>query len=153
MVLCGATADSIACFPSRQHPTPNQLLPRAQRTALPIDDALVGNTAIRTAIDYRGKKVVAAYAPVSTTGLGILSKVDAADLYGPINNLLIQSMKVLVLFLIAGAAILRRQITPVIDTLVELQRLAQTSERRAARGELRLKTITDHLPALISYID
>ena len=153
VLLCGSTTNTIACFPSRLHPTPNYLKPRASRASLPIDDALIGNSAIRTAIDYRSKKVVAAYAPLGTTGLGIISKVDAADLYDPINTLLWQSMTVLVTFLVIGVAILRHHIKPVISRLVETQNAAVTSEARAMRGERRLKAITDHLPALIGYID
>ena len=153
VVLCGATADTVACFPSRLHAAPNFLSPRATRAALPIDDALDGQTGIRTAIDYRGKKVVAAFAPVGTTGLGVVSKVDAAELYAPINLLLGRALAALTLSLIVGGVVLRRQIAPVIAALVESQRVAQDSENRAQRGERRLQAITDHLPALISYID
>ena len=153
VVLCGTAADTIACFPSQLHKAPNFLPPRAQRGALPIDDALDGKTAIRSAIDYRGKKVVAAFSPVGSTGLAVVSKVDAADLYEPINSLLVRALTVLTVSLIIGAALLRRQIAPVIASLLESQRQAQDNENRAQRGERRLKTITDHLPVLISYID
>ena len=153
VILCGTTADSVACFPSHLHATPNFLQPRAQRGALPIDDALEGKTAIRTAIDYRGKKVVAAFSPVGSTGLGVVSKVDAADLYEPINSLLVHALTVLAISLVIGGALLRRQIAPVIASLVESQREAKDNENRAQRGERRLQAITDNLPALISHID
>ena len=157
VLLCGNHDVTIACFPSRLHATPIFLKPRALRAALLIDDALDGRTAvrtvIRTAIDYRGKKVVAVYAPVGSTGLGLVSKVDAAELYGPINSLLGRAMVVLALSPVAGGLLLRRQIAPVIAALVESQRVARESETRAQRGELRLHAIADHLPALISYID
>ena len=153
LVLCGANAVTVACFPSRLNASPFFLTPRALRAALPIDDALDGRTAIRTAIDYRSKKVVAAYAPVGSTGLGVVSKVDAAELYEPINSLLGRALAVLTLSLVAGGMLLRRQIAPVIAALVESQRVARESENRAQRGERPLHAIADHMPALISYID
>lgn len=146
IVICGDAGRSVACFPSKLHPSPLILAPLVDRIRLPVDDALAGKTDIRTGTDYRGKNVVAAYSHIGATGLAFVSKVDTVDLYQPINFLLSRSLIVLCISLMIGILILRKVVGPLLDDIVK-------SETRASRSEKQLKETTENLPALIAYID
>lgn len=106
------TENRMACFPLRFKPdafTPPRVI---DGEPLPMDYALRGLTGTVKSRDYRRQIVIAAYAPVGRNGLGLVAKMDAAELYEPIRDQL-QIMSVLIFFmLIAGTLLLRLQIRP-----------------------------------------
>ncbi len=144
--MCGRQADAVACFPSKFRPTPWVLPPESERGRLVLDDALDGREGVRHAKDYRGVAALVAYAPLGTTGLAIMSKVDTTDIYQPIDNLIWRSLVVLAVSLVSGVVLLRKVVGPLVSAI------AQT-EARASNSERRMKAITDNVPALIGFID
>lgn len=146
IVICGYLDEGIGCFPSRLHPSPLLLPPRAKRRQLPVDEALAGTTKSRVGNDYRGKATVAAYELIGDTGLALLSKVDAVQIYAPINALLIKTLAVLAVALTVGTVLLRNLIGPLVKEIV-------TSQSDALKVSRRLKAITDNIPVLIGFLD
>ncbi|MES2830539.1 MAG: GGDEF domain-containing protein [Pseudomonadota bacterium] len=146
VVLCGTYRDTIACYPSKLHPTVLLLKPRTERRALPVDEALTGKSAIRTARDYRGENVVVAYSSIGSTGLALLTKVDTVEIYRPINTLILRSVIVLIVSLAIGMFLMRKTVGPLVKAILE-------SENNAVRLARRMKSITDNVPILIGFVD
>lgn len=144
--ICGKLNDRITCFPSKFYASPRTLPALGNRPRLPVDDALDGLSGIRNAADSRGVMSLHAYAQLGNTGLVVLSKVDTADIYQPINNLIWRSLIVLAISLAIGVLLLRKTVGPLINAMSQ-------SKARAVGSERRLKAITDNVPALIGFID
>jgi len=53
----------------------------------PDTEAVLGNTGIVEAFDYRGEKVLAAYTYIPQTGWGFVAKQDIREVYGPVYQL------------------------------------------------------------------
>lgn len=77
--------DSIVFLLNHRHYDLDNLqpIPWNARIAEPMRLALSGKSGIITALDYRGEKVVAAYEPVSELNMGIVAKIDLAEIRAP----------------------------------------------------------------------
>jgi len=120
MVLCMSRQERLHCFP-------NQLNPRAFSTSpvnvagepLPMTRALRGESGVIVTRDYRAQNVVAAYGPIGDLGLGMVVKIDAAEVFQPIREQL-QIVVALLLVLVAGGTLLlRSQVRPLATRLRE----------------------------------
>jgi len=60
-----------------------EILPFDSPLALPMHNALSGFSGTLIGTDYRGVTVVAAYAPVPELGIGVVSKIDLAEIRDP----------------------------------------------------------------------
>jgi PAS domain S-box-containing protein len=58
-----------------------------QPRAIPIQEALKGNTGSGISTDYRGEKVVAVWQPMPALGWGIVAKIDASEAFAPATTL------------------------------------------------------------------
>ncbi len=65
---------------------------------IPIQHAVSGNTGIGESVDYRGKKVVAAWTNIPFLDWGLVAKIDAQEEYAIVTNL--QRMIVMILAVI-----------------------------------------------------
>lgn len=134
--LCApATAENrMACFPLRFRPDPFTSPRMINGEPLPMDYALRGLSGTVKSRDYRRQIVIAAYAPVGRLGLGLVVKMDAAELYEPI-RVQLQFMSVLIFFMVvAGTLLLRLQVKPLARRLVASEqqlKLALDSSRLA----------------------
>ena len=107
--------------------------------ALPMNYALEGKTGIIFAQDYRRKKVVAAYAPVGTYGLGMVLKIDQTELYSPVTAQLKFIALLLTALVIFGGALLYLLVTPLVRKLVD-------SRRELFENGSKLQAILDNAP-------
>jgi signal transduction histidine kinase len=75
--------------PLRHDPAaaPNRRLQIGSTMGLPIQKAVSGETGVGQSIDYRGRKVVAAWRPVPTPGWGLVAKIDAEEAFADVTNL------------------------------------------------------------------
>ncbi len=103
-------------------------VPFASRLAEPARRALAGRSGTVIGLDFRGVEVLAAFAPVASLGLGVVTKVDLSDIRAP--------------FLraggIAGAIAL---LLIVLGTLTFL-RITNPMRRRLAESEARFRGIS-----------
>lgn len=86
---------------------------------LPMNYALNGKSGIIFAKDYRREQVVAAYAPVGTFGLGMVIKIDQAELYQPVINQLKFIVPLLAVLVVAGMLLLHILVRPLVRKLVD----------------------------------
>ena len=79
-----------------------------EKYALPMQKALSGESGSGGSVDYRGKKVLAAWRPIKSTGWGFVAKIDKAEAFLPIEKLrkLLIAALLLSILLIAAAALL-----------------------------------------------
>lgn len=145
-LVCGRRGADRVCFPSRLNPSVTVLPPPEPRGRRPLDDALDGLSGVRTTADLQGGTAVVAFTPLGATGLVVLSKVDALEIYKPINYLLTRSLAVLAVSLAVGVLLMRKTVGPLVSAIAR-------SESRAVDSERRLKSITDNVPALIGFVD
>lgn len=120
---------------------------------LPMDYALNGATGLIHTQDYRREKVVAAYEPVSSFGLGMVLKIDQAELYFPVIAQLKFVGPLLAALVMAGMLLLNFLVTPLVRKLVHSERVARDANVQLHNSESQLRLITDAVPALIAYVD
>jgi PAS domain S-box-containing protein len=122
-------------------------------TPLPMNHALLGNTGIIAAKDYRGEQVVAAYIPVAPAGFGMVLKIDQKELYSPTLNEVKDILPLLAGLMIAGMLLLHILVAPLVRKLVRSEKDARAAGDLLRSSESQLRDITDNTPALLSYID
>ncbi|MDO8597579.1 MAG: PAS domain S-box protein [Sulfuricaulis sp.] len=122
MGLCALRGKTSHCFPQRFAPRgfTNSLV-GVTGEPFPMAHALQGRTGTITTRDYLGHNVIAAYGPVGSLGLGMVVKMDTAEVFQPIREQL-QLTALLVAILVAGGMLLlRAQIKPLAQRLVDAE--------------------------------
>ncbi len=131
--VCAPAGENMHCFPFRS--TGGKVLlnlpPRLNGRPIPMSYALAGKTGVIHTKDYRGREVIAAYAPLGTLGLGVVLKIDSAELYEPIAETLGRLLAVLTLLLAAGIVVLRLQVLPLVRKMVK-----EIHERKQAEAQI-----------------
>lgn len=67
--------------------TLTEAIPIGSEVALPAQKAILGERGSGVSIDYRGKKVLAAWRPIPSTKWGVVVKIDQDEVYVPIERL------------------------------------------------------------------
>jgi protein-histidine pros-kinase len=138
--LCVRREERLHCFPTRFTKTVFETpLVNLAGLPLPITRALRGDTGVIVTQDYRNHNVVAAYGPVGNLGLGMVAKVDAAEIFQPIRDQLQLVAGLLLLLVTAGTLLLRLQVKPLVTKLIDIG-------SRAQRQEQRTKELLDSAP-------
>jgi PAS domain S-box-containing protein len=147
LVLCASLGINMQCFPTTLNPK-SFTLPKksAQGVSLPMTHALEGETGFITAQDYRGQKVVAAYAPVGTLGLGMDLKMDSAELYASVWSQLHYLIPLLAGVLVIALLLLRWLLAPLVLRLVR-------SEAQAREMSASLRDSERHMQAVLDKVD
>jgi diguanylate cyclase (GGDEF)-like protein/PAS domain S-box-containing protein len=136
MALCAAEGDGLQCFPLRSNPKPSHITREVNGRALPMSHALDFETGVVESLDYLNHRVMAAYGPVGFTGLGMVIKIDAAELNQPLGNRFGYAMLLLFALVVAGVFLMRRQLTPLTDAL-------KKSREEAARVAQQFKAAAE----------
>ncbi len=124
--LCSADDRLLYCAPLRLRQGVYEIPRRPGGRPLPMDLAIEGKTGVVQTLDYRRQQVLAAYTPVSDMGLGLVLKIDTAELFQPLRNQLAYIVLLKLMLLGAGVFVLRLAVTPL------------TSKLRASRQQLSL---------------
>lgn len=139
MGLCALREGQLLCFPQRLNPrvfsTP---LVNAAGEPFPATRAVRGEIGVIVTRDYRAQNVVAAYGPVGDWGLGMVVKIDAAEVFQPIREQLLIVIGSLFLLVVGGTLLLRSHVRPLATKLVdaETQARSRTAELEVANREL-----------------
>lgn len=100
----------------RQNPKP---VPLNSNLAEPMRLALSGKSGTVIDLDYRGVKVLAAHEPVAVLDLGIVAKIDLAEIKAPFVRTGLISGFFGIFMIILGAALFLRITNPMIKTMKE----------------------------------
>jgi len=131
MGICVQRDKELHCFPQRLSPqafsTP---LVNTVGDALPMTRALRGEKGTTVTRDYRAENVVAAYGPVGDLGLGMVVKVDAAEVFQPIREQLQLVLGLLFVLVAGGTLLLRSHVRPLATRLVDAEAQARAQEQK-----------------------
>lgn len=114
-------------------------VPWNSKLAEPMRRALSGQSGAVIGLDYRGVKVLAAYEPVKVLDLGIVAKIDFAEIQAPFLRAIFFSAGIAVALIAIGAAIFFKITNPLID---RLQRTVTSLEKALSE----VKTLRGILP-------
>ena len=98
--------------------------------------ALDHEIGVREMLDYRNHRVLAAYGPVGFTGLGMVIKMDAAELNQPLGKRFGYAMLLLFALVVAGVLLLRRRLEPLTEAL-------QNAREEASRVAMQFKSAAE----------
>jgi len=127
--------DSIVFLLSHRHgdlgsPKP---VPFESELAEPMRRALLGQSDTVTGLDYRGVKVIAAHEPVAEVDLGIVAKIDIAEVRGPFIKASLFGLGPALLAILLGSALFLRVSNPILQRLREAnEQLEQRVQERTA---------------------
>jgi PAS domain S-box-containing protein len=142
MGLCVLREERLHCFPQRLNPQVFSVpLVNIAGESLPATRALRGETGTVITRDYRAQNVVAAYGPVGDLGLGMVVKVDAAEIFLPIREQLLLTLGLLLLLVAGGTLLLRSQVKPL---ATELMRSAGALRENEERFRMVLSGVRDY---------
>ena len=124
--LCFSKGEGMSCFPQRFNPRTFALALYGQDgRPLPITHALWGETGMVKARDYRRQQVIAAYGPVGVLGLGMVVKMDAAELLAPAREQLLIILAACALLVVGGAVVMQRLMRPMAQRMVHAEEEAR----------------------------
>jgi diguanylate cyclase (GGDEF)-like protein len=124
--LCSADDRLLYCAPLRLRRGVYEIPRRPGGKPLPMDLAIEGKTGVVQTLDYRRQQVLAAYTPVGDMGLGLVLKIDTAELFKPLRDQLAYIVPLMLLLLGAGVFVLQLAVKPL------------TAKLRASRLQLSL---------------
>lgn len=141
-VLCGARDEErMACFPRRFTRTAEVLPRRIDGVSLPMDYALAGGTGVIVAPDYRRDRVIAGFAPVGRTGLGVVLKMRLDEFYVPLGQDLGAWWRWYFAVALAAALLVASQVRPVAQRLVQSERMSRERSEALSRSERALREL------------
>lgn len=146
LALCKLFGAQIQCFPTNLNPQvfSNDMI-TPEGVPLPMTHALEGHTGYITTRDYRKQEVVAAYSPVDDYGLGMVLKIDSAELYAPVWSQFLLLLPLMVGAVIAALLLLRWLLTPLVTRLVQSEQEACAANVRLSDSENRVRMLLDNL--------
>lgn len=146
LALCAPAATGMQCFPTTLNPRAFTFGTRsASGEKLPMTHALAGKTGFIIAQDYRQQQVVAAYGPVKRLGLGMVLKMDRAELYAPVRDQARYLLPILAGVLAVAVLLLRWQLAPLVARLVRSEREARETVARLRDSETRVQAILNNV--------
>jgi PAS domain S-box-containing protein len=129
------------------HPPP---LDFASSLAEPMRRALKGMSGTLIGLDYRGETVVAAYEPVAILGLGIVAKIDIAEIRTPFIRSGMAALGFAMLVILVGVALLSRLGPPLIEKLESHSRTLEHEIEQRKQQEREAHTTNTFLDTVIN---
>jgi len=144
MVVCAPLGEGMQCFPSILSAAVIKVKSvGADGKPLPMSYALRGKSGIIYARDYRRQDVVAAYSPIGSLGLGMVLKLDTDELYQPVREQFYYVLPLLMLTVLLGGLLLRWQVMPLVQKLVQSEHDAHVANLRLQESESRVRAVVD----------
>jgi len=135
--LARLEGDNIVFLLSHRHNEPEEMaeaIPLSSELAEPMKRALKGRSGTVIGLDYRGAVVLAAHEPVAEINLGIVAKIDLAEIRSPFIRAGMIATGSAVLLIIFGAALFLRITNPLIRRLEESEAETRAIVETAVSG-------------------
>jgi diguanylate cyclase (GGDEF)-like protein len=159
VAVCGFNQGNKVCFPTRFRPG-GRVSRVVSPPVLPTDRALSGERGTQLVMDHRGEATYSSFTPLAGFDLGLVVKVDEAELLAPMQDHLAVGLALLILLSAAGAVLIRLQLRPLTKELINARRRAdaEVASRAAAEAEIRLanrrlQMVSDNASILIAFLD
>jgi len=148
-----SSATTARCFPQARNPVFYSLPISVNGKTLPIGLALQGRIGTAAAVDYRGKDVIASFAPLAGTRLGPVIKQDASELFfAPIRQRLLLVLPMLGALVGVGLWLVRSQVLPLAVNLSRSERAAHEAHDLLALTEAGVRAAHDEIAAIVGGI-
>ncbi|MDP1680424.1 MAG: EAL domain-containing protein [Burkholderiales bacterium] len=149
--LCAAEdSNYVQCFPTKNSPRIATHLPRREAAAsTPMSLALAGGSGFIATRNSLGELGAAAYLPVGNLGLGMVLRIDATELYQPIQEQARYVLPILLLLLAGGALLMRWQVLPLLRQVVVSEERARELNQKLRRNEARIRAVLDRVDEAI----
>jgi diguanylate cyclase (GGDEF)-like protein/PAS domain S-box-containing protein len=110
-------ARQLLCYPQREQAGMYIVPDTYDGQPIPMYYALAGQTGVSHLVDYRGKEVLSAYGPVGNTGLGLVMKIDLAEVLSPIRDELKSALPLIAILVALGLVMIRSRVRPLIESI------------------------------------
>ncbi len=118
--------------------------------AEPIKRALRGRAGTMVGLDYSGRTVLAAFEPVAVLNLGLVAKIDVAEIRRPFYIASLIAGTTATVLILIGIQVLTRLSRPLIARLEDqneyLQQQVELRTRESRNGEQFASALLDHTP-------
>jgi len=119
-------------------------VPFDSELAEPMRMALSGKSGTVVGPDYRGTTVLAAYEPVAVLNMGLVAKIDMAEIRAPFIRAGITAFGMTILLVFTGAWFFVRITRPMIHQLEERTRKLEESAESLRAGEKRMRKMIEN---------
>lgn len=120
----------LMCFPQREQAGLYEIDDTINGAPIPMTRALAGEESVEILTDYRNKKVLAAYGPVGSTGLGLVLKMDLHEVLTPVRAELALLVPSLLGFITLAIVLVRFRVRPLVEELVKSHHRERKAHRR-----------------------
>jgi len=134
MVLCVRLGAAMRCMPTVLNPGRTEIPSMTPTGPVLMVRVLEGDRGSGFAVDYRGQHIIAAYGPVADLGLGLVLKVDAAEIYAPLRNRFELTLLVLAILILASVALVRMRMVPLVQRLSRSEKRYRSLQEDAPDG-------------------
>lgn len=132
VVTCAHGNGGLDCFPMRSRPHAFHLPLKPGGVPWPVERAVNGEAGVAAALDVHGTRVIAGFGPVGDTGIGLVTKMDTAEIYAPVRRQLQLAIPALVLLMLMGLYVLHLRLQPLLLALTRSRAQLAASEMRFA---------------------
>ena len=119
-----------------EHPEP---VPFDSELAEPMRRALLGQSGTVVGLDYRGERVVAAHEPVAELNLGIVAKIDLAEVQAPFKKAGLAAAGFAILVIVAGSVLFVRVSLPMVVGIERRTRDLEVTVNALEESERRFR--------------
>jgi len=118
-VLAGIEGEKIVFLLGHRHDkdTTPEPVPFYSKLAEPMRRALLVQSGVMIGKDYRGIEVLAAYEPVDVVNLGIVAKIDMAEIRAPFIRAAIITSLISLVVIFGGSILFRRISKPIVEKI------------------------------------
>ncbi|MFK7087240.1 diguanylate cyclase [Chromobacterium violaceum] len=128
--LCGHDQHDLRCF-SQSPRDPGTTIPMAGNIHhFTMWPAFFGKSGSLHTVDYSGRDVIAAYAPVGDSGLAFSYKIRVADLLAPMRRDLEINALIMLALVVVGTLILRWRTSPLLREVLRSNQMAEMAAER-----------------------
>ena len=161
-LLCSSAGPAFRCFPSRLSTGTIVVTPAESGPPRLVQRALAEGPGVSTSVDYRGHRVLGAFAPLPGLGLVAVLKVDVDEIYAPIRRQVGLAVLLLAAVTLGGVALVWTRVGPlaarletrVRDRTTELREseaaLAKAAERLSLLHEIDRGVIAGEPPGTVA---
>jgi PAS domain S-box-containing protein len=145
--LARREGDSIAYLLNQRNAGPRRpvVIPFNGTRGEPMRRALSGRTGTVIGPDYRGVTVLAAYAPVNAFGMGVVAKIDMAEIQAPFVRAGLISIVTALVVVLLGSLLFYQITNPVLRQLQESETRAKNAQKLAHLGSWTLDLVNNRL--------
>jgi PAS domain S-box-containing protein len=152
-LLCTIANGALVCLPDRfTDSVQTAPLRMADGNFYPVARAIQGESGVARVKDFRGLGVIAAFVPIGDSGLGLVHKIEVADIYTSVGRRVAEVIGYPLLAVLFGILLLKRAVQPLVVRLVQNERDLRALDHSLSSKDRDFRAVTDNVPVRIAYV-